>query len=28
MVYVDYADGQRRIPKDSANWYAGLIANR
>jgi beta-glucosidase len=28
LVYVDYADGQRRIRKDSANWYAGLIADR
>jgi beta-glucosidase len=28
MVYVDYDDGQRRIPKDSARWYAGVIRNR
>ncbi|MBA9001600.1 GH1 family beta-glucosidase [Thermomonospora cellulosilytica] len=25
IVYVDYAD-QRRLPKDSARWYAGVIA--
>jgi beta-glucosidase len=25
LVYVDYADGRRRVPKDSAEWYADLI---
>ncbi|TNY38011.1 GH1 family beta-glucosidase [Thermomonospora catenispora] len=25
IVYVDYTD-QRRLPKDSARWYAGVIA--
>jgi len=28
LVYVDYADGLRRVPKDSATWYAGLINER
>jgi beta-glucosidase len=34
MVYTDYANNQRRIPKDSAFWYAqvakrnGLLASR
>jgi beta-glucosidase len=28
LVYVDYADEQRRVPKDSATWYASLIHNR
>ncbi len=27
LVYVDYAT-QRRIPKDSAHWYARVIANQ
>ena len=26
LVYVDFKDGQRRIVKDSANWYARVIA--
>ena len=25
IIYVDYRDGTR-IPKDSAKWYAGVIA--
>ena len=25
LVYVDYPDGQRRIPKSSARWYADVI---
>ncbi|GIJ46978.1 beta-glucosidase [Virgisporangium aliadipatigenens] len=25
MIYVDYEDGQRRIPKRSAGWYADVI---
>ncbi|MBI5163701.1 MAG: beta-glucosidase [Magnetospirillum sp.] len=25
VIYVDYADQQRRILKESAKWYAGLI---
>ncbi|MDA8232122.1 MAG: GH1 family beta-glucosidase [Magnetospirillum sp.] len=25
LIYVDYADGQKRIPKTSAGWYANLI---
>lgn len=27
LVYVDYAS-QRRIPKDSARWYAAVIRSR
>lgn len=27
LVYVDYDDGCRRIPKDSFYWYKGLIAD-
>lgn len=25
LVYVDYADNCRRVPKDSAEWYKGII---
>jgi beta-glucosidase len=25
LVYVDYSNGQRRIPKSSAQWYASVI---
>jgi beta-glucosidase len=28
LLYVDYADGLRRVPKDSAVWYADLIRQR
>jgi len=26
LVYVDFADGKRRIIKDSARWYAAVAA--
>jgi beta-glucosidase len=25
LVYVDDSNGQRRIPKSSAEWYASVI---
>ncbi|GAA0924202.1 GH1 family beta-glucosidase [Virgisporangium aurantiacum] len=28
MVYVDYEDAQRRVPKASAHWYSDVIRNR
>ena len=27
LVYVDFAQGQRRTVKDSARWYAGVAAS-
>ncbi len=27
MVYIDYANDQKRYIKDSANWYSQLIHN-
>ena len=26
LIYIDFANGQKRIPKDSAAWYAKVIA--
>jgi beta-glucosidase len=28
MVYVDYEDAQRRVPKASAHWYSDVIRSR
>ncbi|MGI5239099.1 GH1 family beta-glucosidase [Dactylosporangium sp. CA-139066] len=28
LVYVDHADGRRRVPKASAAWYAAVIRSR
>jgi beta-glucosidase len=28
MIYVDFANQQRRLLKDSANWYARVIASQ